>query len=103
MMAPRGFPRGVNSWPVVTIGLPLVNRAKNPGMVGGKFGIAHGVLNILVSEVMLQGSRVVAVVSELIAAGVAKHVRMHGNGHLGGLAEALDSAPSLSLTINWAV
>ena len=44
-------------------------------------------LDIAVPEIMLQGAGVVAIVGELEAAGMAKHVRMHGKGHLGGLAE----------------
>jgi hypothetical protein len=50
------------------------------------------VLNVLVPEVVLQGPRVVAVVGELEAAGMAKHVRVDGEWHLGGLADALDEA-----------
>jgi len=41
-----------------------------------------------VAKVVLKGSRVVAIVGELKAAGMAQHVRMHGKGHLGGFAEA---------------
>jgi hypothetical protein len=39
---------------------------------------------------LLQGAGVVAIVGELEAAGVSKHVWMHGKRHLGGLAEALN-------------
>ena len=39
---------------------------------------------------MLQGPRVVAIVGELEPAGMAKHVRVDGEWHLGGLAEALN-------------
>jgi hypothetical protein len=45
------------------------------------------VLDILVTEVVLQSTSIVAVVGELEAASVTKHVRMDGEGHLGGLAE----------------
>jgi hypothetical protein len=45
------------------------------------------VLNVLVPEVVLQGPRVVAVVGELEPAGMAKHVRVDREWHLGGLAE----------------
>jgi hypothetical protein len=48
------------------------------------------VLDILVPEVVLQSARVVSVVGKLEAAGVPKHVRMDGERHLCGLAEALD-------------
>ena len=49
-------------------------------------------LNVLVPEVVLQGPRVVAVVSELEPASMAKHVWMDREWHLGGLANALDEA-----------
>jgi hypothetical protein len=39
---------------------------------------------------VLQGSRVVAVVGELEPTGMAKHVRVDREWHLGGLAETLD-------------
>jgi hypothetical protein len=48
------------------------------------------VLNVLVPEVVLQGPRVVAVVGELEPTGMAKHVRVDREWHLGGLPEALD-------------
>src|SRR5262249_45456364 len=54
------------------------------------FGVSDGVLNVLVPEVMLQGPRVVAVVGQLEPTGMAKHVRVDGEWHLGDLAEALD-------------
>jgi hypothetical protein len=50
------------------------------------------VLNVLVPEVVLQGSRVVAIVGELEPAGMAKHVWVDREWHLGGLAEPLDEA-----------
>ena len=40
--------------------------------VGRHFGVPDGVLNVLVPEVVLQGSRVVAIVGELEPAGMAK-------------------------------
>ena len=39
---------------------------------------------------MLQGPRVVAIIGELEPAGMAKHVRVDREWHLGGLAEALN-------------
>ena len=42
------------------------------------------------AEVVLQGPRVVAIVGQLEATGVAQHVRVDGEWHLGGLPEALD-------------
>jgi hypothetical protein len=47
-------------------------------------------LDVLVPEVVLQGARVVAVVGELEPTGMAKHVRVDREWHLGGLADALD-------------
>ena len=41
---------------------------------------------------MLQGPRVVAIVSELEPTGVAKHVWVDRKWHLGGFADALDEA-----------
>ena len=41
---------------------------------------------------MLQGPRVVAVVGELEPAGMAKHVGVDREWHLGGVADALDEA-----------
>jgi hypothetical protein len=46
------------------------------------------VLDVLVPEVVLQGSRVVAIIGQLEPAGMAKHVRVDRQWHLGGLPEA---------------
>src|SRR5262249_32432369 len=43
-------------------------------------------------EVMLQGSRVVAIIGELESTGMAQHVWVNRESHLGSLAEALDEA-----------
>src|SRR5262249_61799157 len=53
-------------------------------------GVPDRVLDVLVSEVVLQGPRVVAIVGELEPAGMAKHVRVDREWHLGSLTEALD-------------
>src|SRR5215831_15542568 len=58
--------------------------------VGRHFGIPDRVLNVLVPKVVLQGPRVVAIVGELEPAGMAKHVRVDREWHLGGLPEPLD-------------
>jgi hypothetical protein len=42
------------------------------------------------TEIMLQCASVVAIVRELVSAGVPEHVRVDANWHLGGLTEALD-------------
>lgn len=44
---------------------------------GCQFGIPNGVMNILVAEIGLQGAGVGAVISELEAAGVPKHMRVY--------------------------
>jgi len=45
------------------------------------------VLDISVTEIVLQGASIVAVVGKLEAASVTKHVRMDGERHFGGLAK----------------
>jgi hypothetical protein len=50
------------------------------------------VLNVLVAEVMLQGPRVVAIIGQLEPAGMAEHVRVDREWHLGGLPDALNEA-----------
>src|SRR5262245_64839750 len=54
------------------------------------FGVPDRVLDVLVPEVMLQGPRVVAIIGQLEPTGMAKHVWVDREWHLGGLAEALD-------------
>ena len=53
--------------------------------VGRHFGVPDGVLNVLVAEVVLQGPRVAAIVRELEPTGMAKHVRVDREWHLGDL------------------
>ena len=48
------------------------------------------VLDVLVPEVVLQGPGVMAIIGQFEPTGVAKHVRVDREWHLGGLAEALD-------------
>ena len=43
-------------------------------------------------EVVLQGPGVVAIVREFEPTGMAKHVRVDGEWHLGGLPDTLDEA-----------
>ena len=57
-----------------------------------KLGVAHRVLDILVPEVVLQGPRVVAIIGELKTTGMAQHVWVDWERHLGSLADALDEA-----------
>src|ERR1035438_1233281 len=42
-----------------------------------EIGVTHRVRNVFVAEIMLQGSGVVALIGELVAAGVTQHARMH--------------------------
>src|SRR5262245_16956312 len=58
--------------------------------VGRHFGVPDRMLDVLVAEVVLQGPRVVAIIGQFEPAGMAKHVRMDREWHLGGLSEALD-------------
>jgi hypothetical protein len=48
------------------------------------------VLDVLVAEIVLQGSGIVPIVGKLIAARMPQHVRMQWERHPGGLAEPLD-------------
>jgi len=57
-----------------------------------KLGIAHGVLDVLVSKVSLKGTGIVALVGQGEAAGMAQHVRVRLEAELGGLAGTLDHA-----------
>ena len=52
-------------------------------------GVCHGVLDIFVPEVVLDCPRVAAIVGELVAAGMAQHVRMNLEREAG-----LDAKPS---------
>jgi len=49
-------------------------------------------LDVPVAEVVLQSPRVVTIVGELESTGVAKHVWVDRERHLGGPADALDEA-----------
>src|SRR5262249_54219669 len=60
--------------------------------IGRHFGVAHRVLDVFVPEVVLQGPRVVAIVGEPEPTGVAKHVWVDREWHLGGLPDTLDEA-----------
>jgi hypothetical protein len=48
------------------------------------------VLDVLVPEVVLQSPRIVTIIGELEPAGMAQHVGVDREWHLGGLPEALD-------------
>ena len=67
--------------------------------VGRHFGVPDRVLDVLVPEVVLEGPRVVAVIRELEPTGMAKHVRVDREWHLGGLADALADALEAELLV----
>ena len=69
---------------------PLPPKVLEP--VGRQFGVSDRVLDVLVPEVVLQGPGVMAIICELEPAGMAKHVRVDREWHLGGLPEALNEA-----------
>jgi hypothetical protein len=48
-----------------------------------KLGVAHRVLNVLVTEISLQRPRVVPRIGQCLAAAVPQHVRVNREGHLG--------------------
>src|SRR5262245_49491307 len=58
--------------------------------IGRHVGVPDRMLDVLVPEVVLQSPCVVSVVGELEPTGVAKHVRVDRERHLGRLADALD-------------
>src|SRR5215813_13118557 len=60
--------------------------------VGRHVGVPDRVLDILVPEVVLQGPGVMAIVREFEPAGMAKHVRVDREWHLGGLPDTLNEA-----------
>src|SRR6516225_8488475 len=66
--------------------------------IGRHVGVPDRVLDVPVPEVVLQGSRVVAIVGELEPTGVAKHVWVDREWHLGGLAEALNESVEIDGT-----
>ena len=43
---------------------------------GNEFRVANGVLNVLVPEILLDGSRIVTIVSKFVTGRMAEHVRM---------------------------
>ena len=56
------------------------------------FGVSDRVLDVLVPEVVLESPCVVAIIGEFKTTGMAQHVRVDGERHLGSLADALDEA-----------
>ena len=55
-----------------------------------QLSVAHGVLNVAVAEIGLQGARIVSSVRERVAAGVPERVRVSLERQLGDLASSLD-------------
>ena len=58
--------------------------------VGCHLGVPDRMLDVLVPEVMLQSPCVVAIIGELKITGMAQHVWVDWEWHLGSLADALD-------------
>src|SRR5215469_9209677 len=58
--------------------------------IDGQLGIPDGVLDVLMTEVMLERASIVPIVRKLVSAGVPEHVRVNSERHLRDLAEALD-------------
>ena len=76
-------------------GRPLARQSvlpEAPEPVRGKLGVSHGMLDILVAEILLQRSRIDTLVCQHEAAGMAQHVRMDAKCHLGGLTEPFQHA-----------
>ena len=55
-----------------------------------QFRVTNGALDRLVAEIVLDGPRIVAVVGELVAAGVPQHVDVNREAELGPFANVLD-------------
>src|SRR5262249_42030026 len=58
--------------------------------VGRHFGVSDRVLDVLVPEVVLQGPGVMAIIGQFEPPGMAQHVGVDREWHLGSLTEALD-------------
>ena len=59
----------------------------------GQFRVTHRVLNVLVPEVVLNGSRVLAVVGEFEAGRVTEHVRVNGEPETSCVSSTSDNLP----------
>ena len=68
-------------------------RPKGGEALGAQLGIADGVLNILVPQVVLNRSGIVAVIGQLKARGVAEHVGVHREPQLCCRAGACHNLP----------
>ena len=55
-----------------------------------QFRVTDGMLDRLVAEIVLDGPRIVAVMGELVAAGVPQHVDVNREAELGPFANVLD-------------
>jgi hypothetical protein len=63
-----------------------------PEAIRSHFRIPSGMLNIAMAKIMLKGSRVVAVIGELVSARMAQHVRVDREGHPSSLPKPLHKA-----------
>src|SRR6185295_11187914 len=63
---------------------------KVPKSLRRKLRISHGVLDVLVAEVVLKGPRIDALVRQLVACGMTEHVWMDRKWHSRGFSEPDD-------------
>lgn len=75
----------------------IAEEAFNP--VGSQLRVAHCVLDVLVAQILLQRARVVALVDQLVAAGMAEHVEVDWEGQLGGDAQESEQLPHFRVAI----
>ena len=67
-----------------------------PEPVGRKLCVPNRVLDVFVPKIVLQGARVVAIIGEFEAAGMAKHVWVHAKRHLRSLPKPRDHSAEAS-------
>jgi len=51
--------------------------------VGGKLSVEHGVLDVPVPEIVLDGAGILTIIGEFEAGGMSEHVRMDRHAELG--------------------
>src|SRR5262245_6128835 len=89
----------IDGEPVDAAALPAPDtRAGGPSVPPKVLEPVGRMLDVPVAEVVLQGPRVVAIVGELEPTGMAQHVWVDRERHLGSLADALDEAVEANRT-----
>jgi hypothetical protein len=71
---------------------------KIPKAFRRQLGVAHRMLNVLVTEVVLQRARIDALIGQFETSRVPEHVRMDLERHLRGLAQPGDHSPKTNST-----